>query len=481
MTIDNDQIHELAKVAVEHIASENQADFTFPFDLVWQFVPDADEIPSERRSDKWRRLVKEGYIELTGGLTKATSPQRAGSSTREYRLGERFNPTSVGSSVPLHAQNSNIGKLLSRLHSTLDGEGYYISVGELANFYLAMAASPLVILSGTSGTGKSLLPRKFALHTTAGFHSIPIQPQWADNTDLMGYVPSLAPDTHKVGRIFPALKDAYLDPNRLVIALLDEMNLAPVEHYFSDFLSVVETRHRDEEGTTVTDPLPIELPPETVGEDENLAIMRNLSLSSNLRIIGTANMDETTRTFSPKVLDRAFAIEFDEPDLTAFTNGGAATGVDFSDLAKYLLDGSLPISVHEAYTENQELFLHVATLLAELQSLLAPAGIKFGYRSRDAILLYLYHWRTLNLADILSANAAFDFCLLQKILPKVAGIGDALGAVLDGLIEWLGADRSGSTDASIFGFNGPFERSRQKAERMKVLLDSEGATHFWGV
>lgn len=477
MDLSNDEIHEIARRAVEVMAEALPPNATFPFDLVWQYADGSDAIPSERKSDKWRRLVKDGYIELTGGMTKAVSEARAGSSTREYRFGPRFQPQKAVQKT----NEDDVSAMLANLQAAMESDGYYVSTAELTNFYLAMSVSPLVILSGISGTGKSLLPRYFAKYTQASFHSIPVQPQWSDNADLFGYVPTLSPSTHKPGKIIPALAEAAANPNKLIIALLDEMNLAPVEHYFSDFLSVAETRRRAKNGSVASDVLPIELPDPAEGELAEIAQLRNLMLPQNLRVVGTANMDETTKPFSPKVLDRTFAIEFDDPDLMVFASGGPGNDGDLNALAQRLIDPAAPISVHEAMSASQELFLHVAALLGEIQDILAPAGVKFGYRTRDAILLYLHNWQIMGLSDRLSPSAALDFCLLQKVLPKISGIGDALSDVLTELCAWLGKNRDGTADASALGFNGPFERSLSKAERMKALLESDGATHFWGV
>ena len=157
-----------------------------------------------------------------------------------------------------------------------------------------MTVSPLVILSGISGTGKSLLPRKFAKRTNSKFYAIPVQPQWSDNSDLFGFVPTLSPTKFVEGKLIKALRDAHDNNDTLVIALIDEMNLAPVEHYFSDFLSVAETRER--KGAKIgSDPLPIELPAVPgAGLPDPESDLRGIELPPNLRVIGTANMDETT-------------------------------------------------------------------------------------------------------------------------------------------------------------------------------------------
>jgi 5-methylcytosine-specific restriction endonuclease McrBC GTP-binding regulatory subunit McrB len=191
-------------------------------------------------------------------------------------------------------------------------------------------------------------------------------------------------------------------------------------------------------------------------------------------------MDETTHSFSPKVLDRAFTIEFDDPDLTSFANFTVTAEEDFSKLADLIVDAKNPISIQEAYQDSQALFDEVAGLLQEIQDILSPAGIKFGYRTRDAVLLYLHFWKQLGLEDIVSSNAALDFCLIQKVLPKISGSGDKLGDALTALTEWLKSERMGDDNVEPLTFTGPFTRSQQKVERMATLLDVDGATHYWG-
>lgn len=485
MSLTNDEIFEMASTAVRTMHQRYGPDFKFPSDVIWQNVPPGIDIPSTKRPHQPARLIRAGLLEKTGGMTKAQSESRAGSPTAEYRFGPELVRRAK---VPTQRQavgKRSTSESLTGIQMGMDSEGYVISVAELANFYLAMTVSPLVVLSGISGTGKSLLPRKFAKQTNSFFHAIPVQPQWSDNSDLFGYVPTLSPTKYIKGALIDSLLEAERNPERLVIALLDEMNLAPVEHYFSDFLSVAETRVRDGAGIT-TDKLPIELPDDVPGQsDPHIDPLRGIQLPPNLRIVGTANMDETTHTFSPKVLDRAFTIEFDDPDLTAFASGqGESNGgnTTFDELAAIAIRESNAISVQEAYATSQDLFEHIALLLSEIQDILAPAGIKFGYRTRDAILLYLHFWRELDLADILTGYAALDFCILQKILPKVAGSGEALAEALTSLATWLNARAETQEDADgvLAEFSGPLARSVQKVERMTELLNLDGSTRYWG-
>ncbi|WP_137896862.1 hypothetical protein [Ramlibacter sp. 2FC] len=486
MPLTNDEIFELAREALRKMLADHGPDYKFPSDVIWQNIPPGVAVPSTGRPHQPKRLMKTGYLELTGGMTQAQSEQRAGSMTKEYRFGSALVPRAApaipaGGGPP--SAGASASDALARIQALMDAEGYVISTAELANYFLAMTVSPLVILSGISGTGKSLLPRKFARRTNSLFHAIPVQPQWSDNSDLFGFVPTLSPDKYIKGALIDGLLDAKRSPGKLVIALLDEMNLAPVEHYFSDFLSVAETRERN--GAVISsDPLPIELPAAPApGVADPLAELRDIELPSNLRVIGTANMDETTHSFSPKVLDRAFTIEFDDPDLTSFASGAAAGAETFDALAQIVINSSNAISVLEARGASQDLFEHIAQLLNEIQEILSPAGIKFGYRTRDAILLYLHFWKELDLGGIMAGYAALDFCILQKVLPKVSGSGEVLSQTLQKLADWLKARVEAATAAELgveADFAGPLERSHQKVVRMIELLNLDGSTRYWG-
>lgn len=479
MSLSNDEVAKLAREALEKMLDENGPDFTFPSDVIWQNVRPGVHIPSTARPHQPKRLMKEGWLEKTGAFVRAQSESRAGSATPEYRFGPKIVPRAIPATALPIADSTRASDLLKRLQAKMDSEGYVISVAELANFYLAMIVSPLVILSGISGTGKSLLPRKFAQHVKAEFKPVPVQPQWSDNSDLFGYVPTLSPSEFIEGALIGSILKAKSNPSTLTMVLLDEMNLAPVEHYFSDFLSIAETRRRDGKAI-VTDQLPIELPKVPTTPLDKYKSLEDICLPHNLRVIGTANMDESTHSFSPKVLDRAFTIEFDDPDLTAFATTVTSAEEDYSKLAELIACTSNPISVQEARAESQALFDEVAGLLQEIQDILSPAGVKFGYRTRDAVLMYLHFWKQLGLKDVVSASAALDFCLLQKVLPKIHGSGDKLSNALAEFSIWLQKERMSDDSEEPVTFAGPFTRSQQKVERMANLLEEDGATHYWG-
>ena len=470
-----EEVYAAAEEAVENLAEQDGQDARFPFDYIWQFT--SVDVPPLRKPGCSNYLIKQGYLEKTGKQVNASTPERAGNLGPEYRLGRRFLPAAPPTPVPAPGGAMPLAPAFEEMEKALAVQGLLIDKADLANFYLALCVSPLVVLSGISGTGKSQMPRRFAQLTGSRFDSVPVKPQWSDNSDLFGYVPSLNPGLFVRGRFTEVVEAAQATPSQLAVVLLDEMNLAAVEHYFSDFLSVMETRHK-EGGTIKTDPLPLELPAIVPGQPDSYAMLRTLGLPANVRVVGTANMDETTHLFSPKVLDRAFSIESVPPDLTQFPSSDpqAFDATTFTRLVPRLLDVNNAVSESEAYAISPELLNEIGALLQEASDVLRPAGISFGYRTRRDVCLYMHFWQKFELANILSASAAMDLCFLQKILPKVQGAGEGLGEALRKLREWLLTDDDNTSIAS----SRPWTRSADKVQRMLARLEAEGATTYWG-
>jgi hypothetical protein len=197
---DNGKIHELAIQSLQNMLARFGPDYRFPPDAIWEFLPSGCEVLSSKKSHHPKQLVNEGYLQHTGAMTKAQSGKRAGNKVQEYRFGHLLVPANslhIAHPTPTytlspHSSSISFSKSIQGLQQGMESEGYILSAAEIANFILAMTVSPLVILSGISGTGKSLLPRKFAKFTKSSFQQIPVQPQWADNSDLLAmYLPSL--------------------------------------------------------------------------------------------------------------------------------------------------------------------------------------------------------------------------------------------------------------------------------------------------
>ena len=478
--MDKDEAYSVAVGAVTALVQALGPDAVFPFDQIWQYAD--QNVPSTQRPALARRLQTGGYIIPTGGYTTAVTDSRAGSPTRAYRAGPTLAPPPAapepeGGTGTAGTPAQSVADALNNLVFAMDARGFIVIPEHLANFYLALLSSPMVIMTGTSGTGKSWLPAVFAELTGSGFARVPVKPQWDDNSDMFGYSPPLQTGQFVEGEFTKAIRAANSNTSAPYLVLLDEMNLAAVEHYFSDFLSVIETRRR--QGTTVvTNPLPLELPPPpSDGTTDAFAELRTLRLPSHVRVIGTANMDETTRSFSPKVLDRAFSIEFGDVDLSAFP-GTAITSVDdtqFSILAQRLADPANPVQVSEAHAAHPEICEEVAAYLESIRTILAPSGLSFAYRTRDAVCYYMANWEQDDLGSILPKNDALDYCILQKVLPKIHGQGQLLTDTLATLSTWL----EGLPVPDVESGPG-FQRSAEKLARMRARLEADGTTTYWG-
>lgn len=260
---------------------------------------------------------------------------------------------------------------------------------------------------------------------------ISVRPDWTDNRGLLGYYNPL------IRRYVPTdllalMLRAEADPKRPYFAILDEMNLAKVEHYFSDFLSCLESRREGPDGEIQQEGLVLHHESERVtfgGSDgEPVDVPCSLKIPPNLFFTGTVNIDETTYMFSPKVLDRANTIEFNDVDLMAY---GRLASPD-SAVDGFRLKGDLSLESFKLPTMQAYDALPGSTkeLLAALNDVLMPFQLHFGYRVANEIALYLYHAEAL----VGDSATALDLQILQKVLPKLHGSRAKLERPLESLL-----------------------------------------------
>lgn len=284
---------------------------------------------------------------------------------------------------------------------------------------------------------------------------VAVRPDWTDNRGLLGFYNPLTRQyvTTAFLRLLLSANDEVKRageekrPPHPFFVLLDEMNLARVEHYFSDLLSAMEsvadradssggTLHlHDEESLEDGEP-----------EDEVPVVPRRFRIPPNVFIVGTVNVDESTYMFSPKVLDRAFTIEFN--------------GVDLSGLGKSIEDGGeldlvrwdgrlLPPQIPD---RNDWIWLTkhrdgaLKTQLEALHKLLASANRHFGYRVACEIARFVRLAVEQTTEDeataFAAARAALDLAVLQKVLVKLAGTQAEVARLLDDLLWFTLAGRS---------------------------------------
>ena len=376
-------------------------------------------------------------------------------------------------------------------------------------YITAIKSKPFLLLAGISGTGKSRIVRELAracwdvdseeykAHKPKNFEMVQVKPNWHDSSELIGYVSRIDGVRYVVGPFLKFMVKAIQDPNTPYFLCLDEMNLAPVEQYFAEFLSVVESRKVDKDGNVVTDPLVDYSSTEEYkslidqlfcDDAERKAYLtevggKRLTIPQNLIVVGTVNMDETTFSFSRKVLDRAMTIEMNEVDLKGgLTNRHENIGkIEFADIIGKAVEGV------DVYAAHQTVCDKAIAYLKSINATLDKTPFKVAYRTRNELLLYVVNnlsWKTDDELEDFVIARALDEITCMKILTRIEGdetkvsanFLDNLGnAIKSGLVEidkdLLQANKSHKGDAYQ-----PI--SLDKLDEMKERLKS-GYTSFW--
>ena len=375
-------------------------------------------------------------------------------------------------------------------------------------FITAIKSKPFLLLAGISGTGKSRIVRELAracwdegseeykAQKPRNFEMVQVKPNWHDSSELIGYVSRVSgTPVFVAGDFLKFIAKAWEEPEVPYFLCLDEMNLAPVEQYFAEYLSVVESRKAKENGKIETDPI-LEKSKEdwyriltdelTSDEDvRNRFLQEGICIPQNLIVVGTVNMDETTFSFSRKVLDRAMTIEMNEVDL----NGGLDNGDEkIGKLGSAELIGNAVEGV-DVYSAHKGVCDTAIAYLQKINDKLEGTPFKIAYRTRNEVLLYVVNNLPYNKEDDGSESLqefviarALDEITNMKILSRIEGDETRVSMnFLEGLENTIkeGLDTI---------FDGPFGKeetdeayksvSLAKLDEMKKRLSS-GYTSFW--
>ena len=372
----------------------------------------------------------------------------------------------------------------TNLYDYFKMQGYVFSKEIITRYFLSLKTKPFVILTGISGTGKTKIAQIFANYiyqddkkeerkTQIAF--VPVRPDWMDNRGLLGYFNPLNERYHATPTL-RLLLSARENPNKPHFLILDEMNLAKVEYYFSDFLSIFESRTAS---SPDGEPLLLHDLKEAVAfGDDDLKIPGKLKIPPNLYVTGTVNVDETTYMFSPKVLDRANVIEFNQIYLDGATkNEESRFRLKNPDVRAGLLTQEDTFCSIEDYQKAGQSI----DALPKLIQLLEPYHLHFGYRVVNEISRFT--WLAEEIVDDFQSDTVLDIQLLQKVLPKFHGTRAKLDKPLQDLLAFFYNQSEPVSPeqhqrAMRFDTSTRFPRTAQKLARMLRNLQEQGYASF---
>ncbi len=309
-------------------------------------------------------------------------------------------------------------------------------------FHTAMKVnetSQMAVLAGISGTGKSQLPRRYAEAMGIGFLLVPVQPRWDSPQDLMGfynYIEGRFRPTDMARALYHL--DAYNGPtendalqDRMMMVLLDEMNLARVEYYFSDFLSRLESRPPANQADTAASRKDSEI-------ELELPMPRGQSTPRifagyNLLFAGTMNEDESTQSLSEKVVDRANVLRFAAP--LTIKQGVSMEPQATPEALSRQRWGAWVHGLDDLGHEKQEVSVHVERMAGFMRQLQRPMGHRLG----RAIMAYVANYpKNEGRTDL---NTALADQVEMRLLPKLRGVEmDAAEAFLTDLATYVERD-----------------------------------------
>ena len=438
--------------------------------------------------------------------------------------------------------------------NTLTNNEYRSIINESNNkaYLLALRTKPFLLLAGISGTGKSRIVREFAFKscpkylqdkdgTTPGnYCMIEVKPNWHDSTELLGYYSNLSKE-YQFKKFVKFLVKAKMYPDVPFFVCLDEMNLAPVEQYFAEVLSILETRKhprnpetKEVDMKTIKTEVIVEAKyfqeleiikgtknmttgvpakqnlsdkgiylklygliddkniKDEVGNKTELTTL-GLTLPGNVLIIGTVNMDDTTHQFSRKVIDRAMTIEMNGGNLSAMFGG--------SKNLEYLEDEAEQQKWQKAFTqryicadevlethpqEAKDIMEKLPDRLNEINKALKGTPFEVSYRVLNELTIMVGVMLDDNeegksIDDII--DQAVNNIMLMKILPRIEGDADMFALKSKDVnysnrLVWLSEIAPDITEDAEEGKEHQLT-AKEKVQEMIDRLDNQEFTRFW--
>ena len=394
------------------------------------------------------------------------------------------------------------------------------------DYLSALRTKPFLLLAGISGTGKSRIVKEMAYascpdegdlredKTSPGNYClVEVKPNWNDSTELLGYETVLDGGNYHLTKFVKFLIKAMQHENVPFFVCLDEMNLAAVEQYFAEFLSILESR-KDVDGTIKSEPLiPAaifnkydnklfkELFPSKEKQekgtsytiiDEEFAPYSNatyeilreegLRIPRNLIVVGTVNMDDTTYQFSRKVIDRAMTIEMNEVNLNDMFDIEKPNALSYREnvvdkgwfFAPFAQSNN---ALQQMNIEREQLAKKIKATIGQtnangtttpdsLEAILGKTPFRIAYRVVNELILHFYalRWENKEAEFEELYNKALDNILMMKVLPRIEGNEDLVKEALVQLDAWTA---------------GAYPKANAKIVEMHERLERAHFTSFW--
>lgn len=397
---------------------------------------------------------------------------------------------------------------------------------DVLSYLSAIRTKPFLLLAGISGTGKSRIVKEMAYascpdegdlredKTSPGNYClVEVKPNWNDSTELLGYETVLDGGNYHLTKFVKFLIKAMQHENVPFFVCLDEMNLAAVEQYFAEFLSILESR-KDVDGTIKSEPLiPAAIfnkydnklfkelfPPKEKQEkgtsytidNDKIALCSNatykilreegLRIPRNLIVVGTVNMDDTTYQFSRKVIDRAMTIEMNEvnlndmfaiekPDALSYRENVVDKGWFFAPFAQsnnalQQMNGERELLAKKIKATIGQTDADGKTTPDSLEAILGKTPFRIAYRVVNELILHFYalRWENKDAEFESLYNKALDNILMMKVLPRIEGNEDLVKEPLAQLDTWTA---------------GAYPKANAKVIEMRERLERSHFTSFW--
>ncbi|MPM11689.1 hypothetical protein SDC9_58039 [bioreactor metagenome] len=316
--------------------------------------------------------------------------------------------------------------LIEQFELIARNEGLYYDRKDLINFHTAMKTSQLVILSGMSGTGKSRLVRCYAQAlgiADNGYKMIPVRPSWNDDSDLIGFVDSMhmvyrPSDTGFVELLQNASEE--INKNSIYLICLDEMNLARVEYYFSQLLSILEMPEK----SRILELYDSDMKGKLYNSSK---YKREITIGENIKFVGTVNIDESTFHFSDKVLDRANVISLNVVPYITWKP------IDASDKSK-IKGNPITLDDYQKFVIKRDNKIQLSereiSFLWEIHLLFNKVNKNLGVGPRIVSRIGIYVENVPKALE-LTRKEAFDLQIVQRVLTKLRGPKEQLKGILD--------------------------------------------------